>query len=120
MALVPRGKCRELTWRLEPLDIRLVCVESATDLIRVVGNRRVFEVAIVPATLPDAEWWPLWGELCLLNPRPAILVYAQTATFQLWTGVLEAGGYDVILEPFSDREVQEAVLRAARSFRQRD
>jgi hypothetical protein len=32
------------------------------------------------------------GELALLTPRPAILVYAHTASFQLWPGVLEAAG----------------------------
>jgi FixJ family two-component response regulator len=37
----------------------------------------------------------------------------------LWSGVLEAGGYDVIVEPFSDSDLQNAVLRAAKSFEQR-
>jgi len=47
------------------------------------------------------------------------LVYAHTASFQLWSGVLEVGGYDVIVEPFTDEEIQRAVLRAARSFKER-
>ena len=29
------------------------------------------------------------------------------------------GGYDVIVEPFSDEELQDAVLRAAKSFEER-
>jgi hypothetical protein len=33
--------------------------------------------------------------------------------------VLEAGGYDVIVEPFTDREIQGAVIRAAASFEER-
>jgi FixJ family two-component response regulator len=76
-------------------------------------------VALLPATLPDSDWWALWGSISLLNPRPAILVYAQTADFQLWSGVLEAGGYDVIVEPFTDQEIQGAVIRAAASFEER-
>jgi DNA-binding response OmpR family regulator len=78
-----------------------------------------FEVAIVPATLPDLEWWELWGQLCMLEQRPAILVYTRAPTFHLWTAVLDLGGYDVIVEPFSDEEVQAAVLNAAQSFRER-
>jgi hypothetical protein len=31
---------------------------------------------------------------------------------------LEAGGYDVIVEPFTLEKLKEAVLRAARSFEQ--
>jgi hypothetical protein len=54
--------------------------------------------------------------LTLLNARPAILVYAREATFQLWSGVLELGGNDVIVEPFSDSDLQDAVLGAAKSF----
>jgi hypothetical protein len=38
------------------------------------------------------------------------------AIFQLWSSVLESGGYDVIVEPFTDEERQGAVLRAARSL----
>jgi FixJ family two-component response regulator len=33
--------------------------------------------------------------------------------------VLEAGGYDVIVEPFSDEELQRAVLQAAKNFEER-
>lgn len=73
----------------------------------------------ITATFSDADWWELWGTLRLLNRRQAILVYAHEATFQLWSGVLESGGDDVIVEPFSDEELQGAVLRAADSFEER-
>jgi PleD family two-component response regulator len=59
----------------------------------------------------------LWAEIGLLDPRPEIVVYSQTSSFRLWSGVLEMGGFDVIVEPFTDKELQGAVLRAARSFK---
>jgi hypothetical protein len=37
----------------------------------------------------------VWGALALLKARPAILVFAREATFQLWSDVLELGGSDV-------------------------
>ncbi len=40
------------------------------------------------------------------------LVYARVATFQLWSGVLESGGYDVIVEPLTDEKLRQALLRA--------
>ena len=73
----------------------------------------------MPAVLPENGWWSLWGEIALLNPRPEILVYAHEATFQLWSGVLEIGGYDVIEEPFAEEKLQDAVNRAAHSFEER-
>lgn len=94
----------------------LIC--HADELRYFVRNGEFYQVALLPASLPDMDWWTIWGELALLNHRPAILVYAHTANFQLWSGVLEAGGYDVIVEPFTREKLRDAVLRAARSFEQ--
>lgn len=117
LAVVSEQMRATLTRQLAALDVKIERVTKASEIARIIGNGDFFEVAILPAALPNAEWWAFWGELCLLNPRPAILVYARAATFELWTSVLDMGGFDVIVEPFSDREIQEAVLRAAHSFR---
>lgn len=103
--------------QLEPLNAKIECAAKAAEIARLVSEGNIFEVAILPAALPNAEWWALWGELSLLYPRPAILVYARVATFELWTSVLDLGGYDIVVDPFSDHEIQEAVRRAAQSFR---
>jgi DNA-binding NtrC family response regulator len=118
-ALASAQMQRELRRQLAPLGVTLVFIERAAELSYITRGRACYHVALLPAALPDAEWWALWGSISLLNPRPALLVYAQTADFQLWSGVLEAGGYDVIVEPFTDREIQGAVLRAAASFEER-
>jgi DNA-binding NtrC family response regulator len=105
--------------QLTPLDIELVYASFVTEVSSVVIQEGPFEVAIIPATLPDLEWWALWGQLDAQDQRPAILVYTRTPTFKLWTSVLDLGGYDVIVEPFHDDEIQAAVLHAAQSFRER-
>ncbi len=103
--------------KLAPLKMPIVFAERAVEIARLVSQGDVFHVAILPAASSAAEWWALWGELCLIDPRPEVLVYAHTNSFQLWTGVLDMGGFDVIVEPFSDTEIQEAVLRAVESFK---
>ena len=110
---------RVLRRQLAPLGVTMIFIERAAELSYITRGQASFHVALLPAALPDADWWALWGSISLLNPRPALLVYAHTANFQLWSGVLEAGGYDVIVEPFTDREIQGAVLRAAASFEER-
>jgi DNA-binding NtrC family response regulator len=110
---------RVLRRQLAPLGVIMIFIERAAELSYITRGQASFHVALLPAALPDADWWALWGSISLLNPRPALLVYAHTANFQLWSGVLEAGGYDVIVEPFTDREIQGAVLRAAASFEER-
>ncbi len=91
-----------------------VVVTSALDLAPHIRTGEQYQVVLLPASLPNAQdWWTIWGDVAMLRPKPAILVYAHTATFQLWSGVLEAGGYDVIVEPLTDEKLMEALIRAA-------
>ena len=119
LAIASSVNCSMLEQKLSPLGIDLSCAQSAEEIAGFRRMERFFEVILLPERLSDHEWWSLWGELCLLSPRPSILVYARQPTFQLWTAVLDMGGYDVISEPFGEREIQTAVLKAAEDFRER-
>jgi hypothetical protein len=119
LAVVPSERRAEIARQLAPLKAELLFVGPLSKAAANIGEGDVFKVALLPRRFSDTDWWELWGVLALLNPRPAILVCARKATFQLWSGVLELGGYDVIVEPFSDEELQRAVLRAAKSFDER-
>ena len=105
--------------QLEPIDAHIDFISRAVEVSRLVLKRTSYEVALLPAALPGSGWWSLWGEIALLHPRPEILVYASAPSFELWSGVLEAGGYDVLVEPFTGDELQRAVIRAASSFAER-
>jgi DNA-binding NtrC family response regulator len=107
---------KKIRHELDSLDVSAVFIDHAGELGHFVRNGEVYQVALLPASLADMDWWTIWGELALLDRKPAILVYAHSATFQLWSGVLEAGGYDIIVEPFTREKLREAVLRAARCF----
>jgi PleD family two-component response regulator len=119
LLVMPAERRRQIARQLLPLHAHLVFVNSSGQTEETINDDEVFQVAILPASLSDTAWWNLWGTLGLLHRRPAILVYAREATFQLWSGVLESGGYDVIVEPFSDVEIRSAVLQAAQNFEER-
>ena len=119
LAMVPVERQGQIRRQLAPLGVVIDFISKAAELSHLALSHTSYHVALLPAALPDNGWWSLWGEMALLNPRPEILVYAQTASFQLWSGVLEIGGYDVIVEPLNDDELQQAVTRAARSFAER-
>ena len=119
LVVVPAGRRREIARQLLPLDAHLVFAEPSGQTDVAINPDDIFQVAILPAALADRAWWTLWGVLELLSNRPAILVYAREATFQLWSGVLESGGYDVVVDPFSGEEIRSAVLQAAQSFEER-
>jgi PleD family two-component response regulator len=116
LAVVPPDRRDEIVRQLAPFTAEFLFLQRSDEAAVLIHEDEVFQVALLPASLSDNEWWELWGTLPLLNPRPAILVYAREATFLLWSGVIELGGHDVIVEPFSDEELQSAVLRAAKSF----
>lgn len=119
LALAQPEKQVQIRRQLASIRVSLDFIERAVELSPMTRKHDFYHVALLPAALPDTDWWALWGAVSLLNPRPAVLVYAQSASFQLWTGVLEAGGYDVIVEPFTDEEIQGAILRAAASTEER-
>jgi DNA-binding NtrC family response regulator len=119
VAVVPPDRRAEIARQLAPLKPDLLFLERLAEAEIAIREDDVFQVALLPASLSDTDWWELWGMLALLNPRPAILVYAREETFRLWSGVLESGGYDVIVDPFSDEALQGAVLSAAKSFEER-
>jgi len=116
LAVVPPDRGAAIARQLAPLKAELLFVRCSSEVPVAICEDEVFQVALLPASLCDTDWWELWGLLALVNQRPSILVYTRKATFQLWSGVLDSGGYDVIVEPFSDEELQSAVLRAAKSF----
>ncbi|HTZ58107.1 MAG TPA: hypothetical protein VMB49_08425 [Acidobacteriaceae bacterium] len=119
LAMVPQEAQRRIRRLMAPIDVGVDFISRASEVSHLVLSQTSYQVALLPATLPDSGWWSLWGEIALLHPRPEILVYAHAASFELWSGVLEAGGYDVLVEPFSGDELQRAVIRAAISFAER-
>lgn len=119
LALAPVEMQGQIRRHLASHGVSIDFITKVAEITQLVLGQRSYHVALVPAVVPDNGWWSLWGEIVLLNPRPEILVYAHQTTFQLWSGVLELGGYDVIEEPFAEEELQSAVSRAAHSFEER-
>jgi DNA-binding NtrC family response regulator len=119
LALVPTEMEVRILNALAPLGARIDFISTAAEVSHLVLSSTSYHVALLPAVLSDNGWWSLWGEIALLHPRPEILVYAQNASFELWSGVLEIGGFDVITEPFSGEELRRAVSRAGGSFAER-
>ena len=119
LAWVPGEVQGQIRRHLASLGVTIDFIAKAAEMSHLTLSRNPYHVALLPAILPDNGWWSVWGEIALLNPRPEILVYAHNATFKLWSGVLEMGGYDVIVEPFTEEELQRAVTRAAKSFMER-
>lgn len=77
------------------------------------------QVFLLPDTLIGNDWWELWGEIMLFERQPEIIVYSRAPTFELWTGVLDLGGVDVVTVPIQEQEIKIAVSSALEDFYQR-
>jgi DNA-binding NtrC family response regulator len=119
LAFVQPDRRAEFAERLANPRVKVLFVGDSAEAASIVGEEDVFQVALLPGELSDTNWWELWSVLTRLHPTPAILVYSHDLSFPMWSGVLDVGGYDVVVEPFSDEELQDAVLRAAKSFQER-
>jgi DNA-binding NtrC family response regulator len=119
LALVPIEARSRTRRHLAPLGVTIDFFDVGPGLTRQALSKHAYQVVLVPAALPGAGWWALWSEIGLLDPRPEVVVYAQSAGFALWAAVLEMGGYDVIVEPFTEKELREAISHAAENFARR-
>lgn len=72
---------------------------------------RHWAVVVTEAVLPDGSWRDVLdvmpGELL-----PPLLVTARLADEQLWSDVLQLGGFDVLAQPFDVSEVQRVLMQA--------
>lgn len=119
LAFVPPNRRAEFSERLAQSRANILFVGDSAEAANAITEEDVFQVALLPGNLSDTNWWELWGVLTRLLRSPAILVYTRDPSFQMWSGVLDIGGHDVVVEPFSGEDLQNAVLRAARSFEER-
>jgi FixJ family two-component response regulator len=77
----------------------------------------LYAVVLIPATgFTSEQWWSVWGCVNTMEPRPSILVYAVRSDFEMWSSVLESGGYDVVVTPFTAEKLRHAIEAAAAEF----
>jgi FixJ family two-component response regulator len=118
LALIPY----DMQGRMEELERAVsgkLTTRAQTGAFIQCSRDRNYSVVLVPDSLPTHEWWSVWGQLTTMDPQPSILVYALSSDFPMWSGVLETGGFDVIVAPFAEAKLREAIMLAAEYFEQR-
>ncbi|MBB5343815.1 response regulator [Tunturibacter empetritectus] len=117
LALIPSDMQRNMR-HLGNAVVGLTICGNADDFAQHT-RQKIYAVALIPASLPTHEWWNLWGLLSTMAPQPSILVYTLSSDFPMWSGVLEAGGFDVLVAPFTEANLRKAVESATNYFYQR-
>jgi DNA-binding NtrC family response regulator len=91
---------------------RLVAASNLKEAIACVKEHGV-SVAICERDLPDGTWQALLEALAEIPDQPKLIVCSRLADNGLWAEVLNLGGYDVLIAPFEQEEVQRVVSLAA-------
>jgi DNA-binding NtrC family response regulator len=119
LALVPYGMQDSMRNLQKAVTGSLTTCASAEELSQK-AIEKTFAVAFIPAgSLAPQEWWSLWGLVSSMEPQPSILVYAPQSDFPMWAGVLDSGGFDVVVAPFTVEKLREAIASAAADFARR-
>ena len=71
LAVVPRYEWAEIASKLAPLNAGVLFIRHSAEASAAIRENDVFQVALLPASLTDTDWWELWGALALLNARRA-------------------------------------------------
>ena len=107
--LAARGDLVEL---LLSLNVQVHLVQKLADLPRVARADGVQDIVFLPGEYTDGEAWSLNGVLNQYKRPPVFFVYAQEVDFARWSGVLDAGGTDIIALPVSIDKLRAALEQA--------
>jgi FixJ family two-component response regulator len=73
-----------------------------------------YAVVLLPASdFELKQWWSIWGCVYSMERRPAILVYTIHGDFGMWSSLLDAGVYDLIVAPFTEEKLRLSFQEAA-------
>lgn len=100
-----------LSQMLQPLSIPL---EQVPDLQRARArlDYEKYGVVLTEARLPDGDWQHVMKAVDEVGGTSTVVVTHAFADTRFWADVLEAGGYDVLAQPFYRPEVQRIISNA--------
>jgi DNA-binding NarL/FixJ family response regulator len=65
--------------------------------------------------LPDGTWFDILNSVGKFHPGASVVVCARVDDERLWASVLEAGGFDVLVEPWEGVEANRVVSAAVKA-----
>jgi DNA-binding response OmpR family regulator len=79
-------------------------------------NQDPVHVVVTRSQCPGWDWKKVLKNLARRAQPPQLIVTSHTADEQLWSEVLNCGGYDLLPEPFHRDELERVIAAARRHF----
>jgi DNA-binding NtrC family response regulator len=97
---------------LTRLHARVLTASNCSEADEFLRSEPAVGLVLTDLVLPDGSWCDVLSRAKDLQPEAEVVVCARLADERLWTEVLDAGGFDVLAEPYQDLEVERIVARA--------
>jgi DNA-binding response OmpR family regulator len=76
-----------------------------------------FGIVVCECHLPDGAWTDVLRQISRQPEQPLLIVTSRLAGDFLWAEVLNLGGFDLLIKPFSRREVRHVLMTALTHLR---
>ncbi len=113
LIVMPQERRSRLLDHLTGMPGNILTASSCGEAVEVLRYDPEVRVVLTDLTLPDGSWFDVLNRVSDLNACVEVVVCARVADERLWTQVLEAGGFDVLVEPYQEGEVQRILGAAA-------
>ena len=90
---------------LEQAGMDVYVAGNFRDAQQKLSEQASYDLLFVDAELPDGSWQRLLPAILESGKSCEVIVCARLADEQLWAEVLQCGVYDLIPEPYDEREV---------------
>jgi len=114
LVLTPERKARLLEL-LDGKGFQVVCAAGLRDAREKLAGSMCYDLLFVDAELDDGRWQSLLECARSFGTVSAAVVCARLGDHQLWAEVLQSGAYDLIIEPYNEKEIARIVEGALES-----
>jgi DNA-binding NtrC family response regulator len=112
LVIMPSERSPRFLRYLAGLQARTLTAVTCSEAAAALRNEPDVDVIVTDLVLADGSWCDVLNLTANLHPEARVVVCARLADERLWTDVLEAGGFDIVVEPFQELEVQRIVTQA--------
>jgi DNA-binding NtrC family response regulator len=116
MLLVLSPACRTLLLgRLDGKGFQIISAASYDDACEKLAGSLRYDLLFVDADLTGGRWQDLLETARSFGMVSAAVVCARLGDHQLWADVLQSGAYDLLTEPYEDKEIDRIIEGALQS-----
>lgn len=105
LLVMPPERRSDLLGHLAGIDAIVLTATSCGEAAQLLRDEPGVGLVLTDLALPDGSWFDVLNRVGDEHRDTKVVVCARVADERLWTQVLEAGGFDVLVEPYQAREV---------------